>query len=304
MIGNRPFRFLMPVPFCAAGLVLFESARARGADGDEADRCIAAAEEGQQLRDANRFKSAREMFVSCTDTTCPAMIREDCTNWLKALDDHVPTVVVDARDGDGNALTDVAVSIDREPWAAKLGSKPEFVADPGEHLFRFEAAGFAPVEEQVTIRPGERGRVIAVRLERVTPPPAPAPTKQEESPGARRPSVTATPARGRTPPLASWILAGVSVASFGAEAYFGVSGMSRHNSDLQTGGCAPHCSASERSSIHGMFLVADVSLGVGLASAGLAAYLFFASERKSEVAPSVTIAPQPGGAAAALTGRF
>jgi hypothetical protein len=270
---------------------------ARAADPEEKTQCINASDEGQQLRDDGKYKLAREAFVRCARGTCPSLVSHDCAQWLVDVDTRSPTVVVDAKDDKGNDLVDVKVDVDGAEFIAKLDGLPRPV-DPGERVFRYETAGFPPVEEHVVIRTGEKNRVLKVRFALDQSPPATAPGPETSE------SLHAGP-----PPLAAWVFAGVAAAALVSETYFGLSGLSQRSQDLgpPPGGCAGHCAPSEKSSIQTKFAIADVSLGVGIVSAGLAAY-FFLRPRPQPVralpGAAVDFTPRPGGGLATVSGHF
>jgi hypothetical protein len=283
------------------------SARADGANDSEKDQCISAADQGQQLRDDNKYRLARDAFSRCARETCPMLVRRECGQWLHELDEKSPTVVLGAQDSKGNDLTDVKVTVDDAPFASTLDGKPVPV-DPGEHLFRYEAAGLPPIEEHVVVKSGEKNHVLKVQFRELPSSPA-----TVDTPAA--PATTPL----TTIPLATWVFGGVAVAAFASEAYFGLSGLGDRSSDLGSGGCAPRCPSSEKSSIQTKFILADVSLGVGLVSAGVATYFFLASRRPTATdgaspaasgrgprlaETAIDFAPRPGGGVATVGGRF
>jgi hypothetical protein len=278
---------------CLAAAVFasaWASSRARAAEPDEKTQCISASDEGQQLRDDGKFKLAGDAFARCSRKTCPGLVRQGCAQWLVDLEAKVPSVVISAKDDKGNDLVDVRVTVDGADFTAKLDGLPA-VVDGGDHVFRYEAAGFAPVEEHLVIRAGEKNRVLNVLFIPNPTPLLPAPANP--------------PAEGTHPPLTAWIFAGVAVAAFASEAYFGIAGIGQYNQDTGPGGCAGHCAPSEKSSIQTQFAIADVSLGLGVVSAGLAAYFFLrprAPNATQETA--VDVAARPGGGVATLSGHF
>lgn len=296
------------VAVAASAVLLAASTRASAMDADEKESCITAAENGQELRDDQKYRLAHDAFSRCARETCPTVVRQDCTQWLEELEDKSPTVVIGAQDGDGHDLTEVTVSIDTFPLVSRLDGRPVNV-DPGAHVIRYEAAGFAPVEESLVIAGGEKNRLVgarfASRVHTGAPPPPLAAT------AAPRPLAepTADPAAHATvragPPLAGWVFAGVAVAAFASEAYFGLSAMSDRNADLDSGGCAPHCGKAEPDSIRTMSAIADASLGVGLVSAGLATYFFLAPRAAAtKTIGALDFAPRPGGGVATVRGHF
>ena len=118
------------------------------------------------------------------------------------------------------------------------------------------------------------------------------------------------PPPGRTAaaavPTGVWVFGGLAVVAFGTEAFFGISGLSQRSS-LYSQPCAKTatCNPDDVTSVRTKFTVADIGLGVGLVSAGLAAYLYFtrgsasASPKADDSHTSrFDVAPTPGGAAA------
>jgi hypothetical protein len=278
---------------------------ARADEAAEKAECIAASDQAQQSRDDGRYTAALQQLARCARPTCPALVRNDCTRWRVEVEDSLPSIVVDVRDDKGTDLVDVTVTVDGQPLASKLDGKPLGV-DPGPHVFRFEAAGTKPEEEHIVIRAGERNRMLNVRLAslRAAAGPAGAGAGAVSAPGA----AGETPSKATTAPrLTAWIFGGVAAAAFANEAYFGVSGMSQRSTDLGPSGCATlkTCSSSEKGDVQTKFVVADVSLGVGIVSAGLAAF-FFLSPRSAEkpTATSFDLLPRPGGGIAAFRGHF
>jgi hypothetical protein len=258
------------------------------ASADDKQVCLDASSQGQQLRDDGKYRAARAQLVVCAREVCPAVVKRDCTQWLGEVDQTVPTVVVRARDSKGD-LAEVRVLVDGQTLLEKLDGKPAAI-DPGEHVFRYEAQGHPPVEEHVVVRVGERNRLLDVQFGGAA--------------GAVR--VDGDSAKSSGPPVLAWILGGVAVLAFGSEAYFGITGLN-DRSDLRAQPCAQTstCSASDVDAIRTKFLIADVSLGVGIVSAGVAAYLFLASGKKTEPAPAaVDVRPLPGGALASVGARF
>jgi hypothetical protein len=271
---------------------------------DEKHQCISASDQGQQLRDDGKYRLAREAFARCARETCPIPVRQDCVHWLLEVDQSSATIVINAKDNNGNDLADVAVAVDGTPLVTKLDGKP-LTVDPGEHTLRFEALGFAPVDEHVVIHAAEKNRAVNVRLTSIAPPPRTEPGPGEPQLGPNDVGQTTTPTPVRSPRTLGWVFVGAAVAAFASETYFGVAGMNQRSDDLTR--CAPHCSAAERSSIQTKFVIADVALGVGLVSSGVAAYFFLRHRQRSQAAAatSVDLSPRPdGGGEVIVTGHF
>ena len=191
--------------------------------------------------------------------------------------------------------------MDGKPLAASVDGKPLFV-DPGAHVFRFEAEGYAPVEQDVVMHASEKGRAIDVQFghggDRHR-----CPAEGRSKGGAGR---LAAEAAGDASPWA-WVLAGVAVVAFGTEAYFGVSGLSdRSNLEAQPCARTATCNGGSVQSVRNKFTVADVALGVGIVSAALSAYLFLSHDApaKKPEAGHVDLTAVPGGGVAVVGGTF
>src|SRR5262249_40372928 len=150
--------------------------------------------------------------------------------------------VVSAKGPDGNDTADVELTVDQRPVRRPLDGTP-IRLDPGEHVFRYELRGSAPIEEKVVIREGEQRRALTVRF----PPPArPAAKPQKgsvESPGV---------------PIAVWVLGGVAVASGGVAGGFGF--VTKKEFDQRTNDCKPRCSDSQVASIRTKEIITNAAL--------------------------------------------
>ncbi len=269
------------------------------ARADDKRVCIQASEQGQQLRDSGKYTQARAAFTQCARDACPAIVHRDCTRWLSDLAQLWPSVVFGAKDPSGNDKTDVTVSADGKPIASTLDGKPVQI-DPGEHVFRFEAQGFAPVERTVLVRAGEKSRQVVAQL------------GDTRGAGAVAKATTPPPTTGTKPdapiPTSVWVFGGLSLVAFGTEAFFGITGLNDRSS-LESQPCAKTatCNPDDVTSIRTKFTAADIAMGVGIVSAGLAAYLYFARGSAAPSEPSTAhldFAPLTGGGAATWRLRF
>ncbi len=150
------------------GVALVAAPAPAVADDKASDKqsCIAAAEQGQSQRDDGQYRTARDSFLKCASDGCPRVIVQSCTKWLRELDESAPTIVLGAKDEQGNDLTDVKVTFDGAPFATELTGKP-MTADAGEHVVRFERDGSVPVQQKLLLRAGEKARVVSVTLKAV-----------------------------------------------------------------------------------------------------------------------------------------
>jgi hypothetical protein len=256
------------LPLVALALAL-STARSVSADATS-QVCIHAAEEGQRLRAARKIVGAREQLIACARDVCPAMVRKDCAQWLSEDEVTMPTVVLGARTERGEDVVDVRVSIDGAPVAERL-SGASVPVDPGPHVLRFEAAGYPPVQQQIVVREGEKSRLVIASL----------------------------PPRPKGPiPAGFWVFGGLGVAGGAGFAVLALLGEGDLNNLRST--CAPNCTPSSVDSARVKFILANVSLGVGIASAAVAAgILIWRSPSGKTTALSVT--PSPGGGMAGVS---
>jgi len=268
--------------------------------------CGKAYTQAQVQRNAGKLREAKKSLVVCAQKSCPGFINSECAKWLNDVESTLPTIVVAASDEKGNDLTDVSVSSDGQQLAAKLGGMA-LELDPGKHTLRFEHAGAEPVEKKVLIREGQKARVIKIQFGSTKKPAAGQP-----KPGSGSASVD-TSGGGFSKTIA-YVLGGVGIVGLGSFAYFGLTGSSQ-KSDLLN-----HCKDnvcdlpqdqidSKRSSVKTKFLIADVSLGVGIVSLGLATYFFLKPDHSSEAAKDSArlrfdVAPTQGGSYATVSGQF
>ncbi|HTQ47166.1 MAG TPA: hypothetical protein VMI75_30635 [Polyangiaceae bacterium] len=198
----------------------------RAADADDKQQCLRTAEQGQQLRDDGKYARAREAFAACSRSVCPTMVQSDCVKWLRDLEAQSPSVVIMAKDDNGNDLTAVKVTVDGAPLTTTLDGRPLLV-DPGAHKFHFEAQGFPPVDDQVVVYAGEKSRAISAQFHKPTSPiietPAP-PTGETPAPSpAPEPAPASPPESGSAWRTIGWTAIGVGAASIvGAAVSFAV----------------------------------------------------------------------------------
>ncbi len=140
----------------AAGAVLGIAALAQAAD-PSASECIAANDKAITLRDQHQLIEARAAFLTCASTSCPAEVRDECAGRVADVNTSLPTIVFEAKDGAGNDLPAVTVTMDGHPFVGTLQGDAVPV-DPGTHTFVFETAGQAQQTEQLLIFEGAKGR--------------------------------------------------------------------------------------------------------------------------------------------------
>ncbi len=222
--------------------------------------CVAAADEGQKLRDDGKLNAAREKFIACAAKACPGAVSKQCSQWLIETEKDMPTMTFRALDDQGKETVDVKVMVD----GAKVSDTVDAHAlalDPGEHKVRYERADGRAVEEKILLRPGEKNRLIELTFQVKAPPPPP-----------ETPKVVAPPPpevdRSFHVPLLGWVGLGVGVAGGVMTAVFAISA-NGDEKDLRST-CAPACDASKKSGIDTKVALANVGFGIGVVGLGLA----------------------------------
>lgn len=269
-----------PLPLGLA-VALGALAAPAAARADTTDACLQASDEGQNLRDQGKLNAARARFLTCSHDACPRLVRADCAGWLADVDGRIPSVVLSAQDPAGHDTADVKVTMDGVPLADRLEARAVLV-DPGEHHFHFERAGSTAVEETVILREGERRRAVVVRF---------------REPG-EAPARALAPTRGVV--TIAIALGSVPLVGSGLFAYFAATAQSDANHLRAT--CAPGCAPSAVSAVRTKEIVADVSLGVGIAAAAAAVGVLVFGPREAPAAASVAVLP--GGGVLRLGWRF
>jgi hypothetical protein len=217
---------------------------------DPKQACLDSYVQAQVLKKGGQLRAARQALLICARPACPEPLPAHCAGWLTEVESRTPTVVIAARGPGGRDVTDVRVLADGVLLQDRVDGRAVAV-DPGVHLFRYETPGQPPVEQRVLVAEGEKARRLGVafgppELVHAAPPPPPA----------------------RTLPL---VVGGAGVVSLGVAAYFGVNGWQARG-DLDR--CRPYCEESAVSDVRRKFLVADLTLALGMAAVAGATYLW------------------------------
>lgn len=271
-----------------------------------ADRkaCIAAADDGQKLRDENKLSAAREKFILCASKSCPGAVAKECSQWLQDAERDMPSVTFRAKDERGKEIFDVRVFVDDQAVAEAIDARA-LPIDPGEHRFKFARSDGKSVEDKVVLRPAEKNRLIEMSFQAAGQADATTPAKGGAASGDG--GVTPSdPGGGFHIPILGWVGAGVAVVGVGMTAYFAI-GANDDEDRLRTT-CAPNCPESERDSVDSKVLLANVGLGVAVVGLGVAVVSTVLANsgggkpKSGRVAP--TVGPTHGGAAFGLSGTF
>lgn len=224
--------------------------------------CVEAHASGQREAKAGHLKAALTRFTECgSNSDCPEEIRADCVAFFSHVAKSVPTVIFVARDANGVDVANVRVYSAGELLVDGLNGRAVEL-DPGHYRLKFTFASGESVELEILVHEGEKNRIVSVRA----PPPR---------------SETGAPAARAGLPTSFWITAGVGAAGLTSWGVFGLLGRGQQ---AELDECAPSCPESQRGDFDAMrrnYLIADLSLGVGLVSSGVAAVIYF-SERRAE----------------------
>lgn len=282
------------------GCLLLLSARAARADDPTKQQCVDADTQAQSLRSEGKLSQTREQLQVCANAACPAVVRDDCAQRIDEINRVQPTVVFTAKNGAGQDLVNVKVTVDGQPLTDKLDGHP-LTVDPGDHTFVFQTAGEAPVTQHFVLAESEKNRREAITIGK--PPAVPS----TDHPGGNEANPdNADPNAGKTQRLLGLGLAGVGVAGIGVGTVFGLlassSWSNAQNECQSTANCTNRSGAeSDRSSALTKSTVSTIGFVAGGVLVAGGAVLFFTAP-KAHKDISVGLAPALGGAY--LSGTF
>jgi len=277
-------------------------ANARGADQASSTHatnefkiaCSRSFEESQRLRNDSQYIAASEEVLKCANPNCGEALFDECTKIYGELQTATPSVVFAARDGAGNELTDVSVSIDGHPTPDPLDGKPVRV-DPGSHQFSFSSAGYEPIEQTLLIRAGEQYRPINASLQ-------PKAVRASAQSSVQTPAPASSGRSRLRPPLASYVLGGIGVVGIGTFVALRVVGANQF-ADLEQH-CKPNCTASEVDNVRQKYLISEIALGVGAAAAVAAVTVYLVSPAEPSRRVSLQLSPSAHALGAHVGGTF
>ena len=301
-------------------------ARAAESSRDPKQSCLDASERGQNERDEGTYRAARESFMACARPSCPRVVLDSCTQWLRELDESAPTLVLGAKDEHGNDLTDVHALFDGTRFADVLDGKP-LVADTGEHVLRFERDGSQAVEQRLVVRAGERARVVTVTMVSIAPPPPPPPPHVDTVPQPEPP-----PQPEKPEPIdlfhspRFWTAGGLgvgAVVAVGLGAAFLDTAKSANDqaTSIRAGapiyGSGTYCNANtsdpncvklnDKVDAHtrDVNIATGMFVGAGILAVGaVATWVFWPATHAPTPNTSAWISPTPGGATVGISGAF
>jgi hypothetical protein len=173
----------------AVAMLIALASQAAHAAGPTVDDCIAADTKAQSLRRDGKLRAAREQLATCASPSCPAMVKDDCTQRIDELQRIQPTIVFQVKNAQGQDLSDVTVSMDGAPLTTKL-TGTALPLDLGDHQFVFTAPGYLRHAQHFVISEGQKDRHEVITLQ--------SPTAETTTPTSPTPETT-TPAQATTP---------------------------------------------------------------------------------------------------------
>lgn len=263
--------------------------------------CVDAHGEAQVLAKKTKIVEARSKALICAQDSCPKIVRSECIELLESLSKRVPSVVIAVTGPEGD-MSDVVVEVDGvEVMDEVTGASLD--VDPGTHTFVFRAEGHPPVEKRLVIREGVKRRFVQVTMGE-EPDEAPPPGPTEAPPPASSPPPDEPRVESKGVPVGPVILGAVGLVGLGMFAAFGAVGMGER-SDLEA--CKPTCSDDEVDPVRTKFIIADISLAVGVVSLGVATIMLLSGDDEPEAARtsvSVVGGPLQDGGMLGLGGAF
>jgi hypothetical protein len=245
--------------------------------------CVAANDAAQDLRRAGRLHAAREKLALCVSTSCPGLVREDCAQRLTEVDGIMPSLVFEVKDGAGNDVAAVTVTMDGQ--RVNTPRMPVQV-DPGKHRLVVEAEGLPRTERTIVVREGERDRHEPIVLGRSTAPGpiTPAPSSPDDS-GSRQ--------------TIAFVVGGAGVVGLVVGSVLGLVSKSSYDHALQheCGGNPNGCSTQgvqDGKSAHGQATASTVAFVAGAALLGAGAVLYLTAP-KASVGVGATVGAERAG---------
>ncbi|HEY2900405.1 MAG TPA: hypothetical protein VGL59_07515 [Polyangia bacterium] len=286
--------------------------------------CQTAFMDGRQHLEAGRLREARRYFGTCADPVCGRSIEHECAARRTQLDGDIPSIVPVLLDRAGSPIVDAQVTVDGEPLTTHLDGRA-FTVDPGLHEVSFDT-GSEVVAVKVLAGQGQRNQLVSASIGRgagkqaslAALPRAETETAGEDGDADDDAPLAPTERAGRSVRGAR---AKVSAAEAGPSSslplYFlgglGVAGLLGYGTVVTWArddnhrllDCAPNCPPASIDHIRKLYLIADVSLGVGVAALAATTWVYVATRpSRKELAYSLDLRLTPSGAVAAVGGRF
>ena len=279
-------RFLKaPSLFVCASALLIGIDRPVSAADPTIGECLTANDKSISLRNEHKLLASRTQLLVCAASTCPGEVRKECLRRIDLVNASLPTVVVEAKDGAGNDLSAVKVTMDGDVLVEKLDGS-SISLDPGAHTFTFEVAGQPPITKQLVIREGQKDRREVLQFG--APPAQPSSAAAPAARAAPNPAIETSVARvsssaGGTQRIVALVAGGVGVAGVAVGTIFGLQSMSKH-SDASTkcpGACSDQAGVELWNDARSAGNISTIAFAVGGVGLATGAILWFTARTPS-----------------------
>lgn len=244
-----------------------------GAGTPTVEECITAHREGQELRRQLRLMEARGILTECGSASCPGPVKRDCLRWVDEIATQLPSIVFRVDGEGGESSRNIRIFVENELRFQVVPNRAvEF--NPGTYRFRFESDGKPPIEQEVVLGEAEKFKAVTIKFASESKTADAAAAQSVTTAKPLTPTLSA-PAKSesRPVPLATYLFAGLGVVATANFVGWGLSSKSLV-SDMQDR-CAPDCEQVYIDRARTRALVADISLGVGVASFATATLFYF-----------------------------
>jgi len=272
------------------------------ARAEASEACVSSYENAQVLRLRGRYQEARSALLVCVQSSCPQLLQADCVTWLSEIEASMPSVVIAVVDERGNDIPDARAYANGQLLTGWAHGRA-LALDPGVYALRFVAPGRAAVEQTLTVREGEKNRMVRARLGAADADDSEASTADAMTGVTSGEPPSTETGNGRGIPLATYVLGGASIVGLGTFGYFAIAGKNEY--DELANSCAPDCPKSRTEDGRRAYIIADVALGVSVACAAAAVWAYFAAESEdAERPPDVQVNVGSRGASVGWATRF
>ncbi len=253
--------------------------------------CVAAHRQGQTLRKQFGLLESRVLLEQCGNAACPAPVMRDCLRWLDEIASQLSSVVFHV-EVDAKSARNVKIYVNDELRFQVVPNRAvEF--NPGTYRIRFETEGKPAIEKEVVVGEAEKLKNVTVKFAAEQIPSKTEPAAPHEDPKPVTPPSRPATVESRPIPLGSYIFAGLGAAAMINFAAWGFSSKTLV-SDLQ-GRCSPECDPDQVDRARLRATIADISLGVGVASFATATVLYLLRPGMSTpVEVNVSMLPRGG----------
>jgi hypothetical protein len=230
----------------------------------------------------------------------PAIFRTAQQTGEKELAELAPRIATLILDITPPSVPGVVLRLDGEPLLLQMlgAARP---ANPGEHRFEVEAPGFERAQKTITLKEGEKQRMVLPLRKMESS--LPAPTASASAPVAPPPSAPLASAPPLPPPpesgtgwrTAGYVAGGAGLVAIALGSYFGLKAIGS-KSDLLNTCKAPTCSndtfeSRKKDEVSGKALASSVFFGVGVVGLGLGTVLILTTPNSPSPTTSLHLGP-------------